>query len=85
MIMCLWKICQIEQLFSDQLPQMTILKSLRFEIIDGAAVTMNLERLFKFQVLYLRICPVIFFQDLQNKDTFLYKKIIILPLQKDQP
>ena len=53
---------------------MTIFKSLRFEIIDGAAVAMNLECLFKFQVLYSRICAVIFFHDLQNKDLFYEKK-----------
>ena len=70
----MWKIRQIEQLWSNLLPQMTILESLRFEIIDGAAVTMNLELLFKFQILYLRIFPVIFFHNLQNKCLFLCKK-----------
>ena len=74
MIMCLQKIRQIARLLSDLLPQMTIFKSLHFEIIDGTAVAMNLECLFKFQVLYLRICTVIFFHDLQNKDIFYEKK-----------
>ena len=74
MITCLQKIRQIARLLSDLLPQMTIFKSLHFEIIDGAAVAMNLECLFKFQVLYLRICTVIFFHDLQNKDLFYEKK-----------
>jgi hypothetical protein len=69
--MCLQKIRQIERLLSDLLPQMTIFKSLHFEIIDGAADAMNLECVFEFQVLYLRICAVIFFHDLQNKDLFL--------------
>ena len=41
--MSLQKIRQIQQLFSDLPPYM--LKSLHFEIIDGAAVTMNLERI----------------------------------------
>ena len=73
MIMCLQKIRQIARLLSELLLTMTIFKSLHFEIIDGAAVVMNLECLFKFQVLYLRICTVIFFHDLQNKDLF-YEK-----------
>ena len=76
MITCLQKIRQIARLLSDLLPQMTIFKSLHFEIIDGAAVAMNLECLFKFQVLYLRICTVIFFHDLQNKDLFYEKSFV---------
>ena len=76
MIMCLQKIRQIARLLSELLLTMTIFKSLRFEIIDGAAVAMNLECLFKFQVLYLRICAVIFFHDLQNKDLFYEKKVL---------
>ena len=74
MITCLQKIRQIARLLSDLLPQMMIFKKLRFEIIDGATVAMNLECLFKFQVLYLRICTVIFFHDLQNKDLFYEKE-----------
>ena len=74
MIMCLQKIRQIARLLSELLLTMTIFKSLHFEIIDGAAVAMNLECLFKFQVLYSRICAVIFFHDLQNKDLFYEKK-----------
>ena len=73
MITCLQKIRRIERLLSDLLPQMMIFKSSHFEIIDGAADAMNLECLFKFQVLYLRICTVIFFHDLQNTDIF-YEK-----------
>ena len=76
MIMCLQKIRQIARLLSELLLTMTIFKSLHFEIIDGAAVAMNLERLFKFQVLYLRICAVIFFHDLQNKDLFYEKSFV---------
>ena len=76
MITCLRKIHPIERLLSDLLPQMTIFKSLRFEIIDGATAAMNLECQFKFQVLYLRICTVIFFHDLQNKDLFYEKSFV---------
>ena len=81
-ITCLQKIRQIARLLSDLLPQMTIFKSLRFEIIDGATAAMNLECLFKFQVLYLRICTVIFFHDLQNKDLFYEKKCHQLIIRK---